>query len=352
MTTKIRLQCGVASSAIATAALGLWLAGTVTPARAQQGAGAPAGATEVAIDADDIGGVVSGPADPRPASGSSPRRTELPTSSVADRRDRRSGPLSGAGPAAGQLQRLGARLWSGRLAEDDARARPAARSHGRAGAERRGCRALLPGDLLVLDADDPGPERVRRRERHPGEGHAAGLADARSRTGPASAATSSARIAPARFRPPFGTFKTGEDAWMRRVQSGQAATFMVNPLAGQLGGAPFKYFGDWTDRIAKGELPHAQAAAAAGARSATSSITALGLGRREAIPARPDLDRQARNPTVNAYGPLYGSPEYCDRRSADPRPGDEHGHQLPRAGARSRHAASRSGPGTPRPRSR
>ena len=30
---------------------------------------------------------------------------------------------------------------------------------------------------------------------------------------------------------------------------------MVNRIAGQLGGVPFKYFGDWTDRVAKGELP-------------------------------------------------------------------------------------------------
>jgi hypothetical protein len=69
MTTKIRLQSGVALSAIATATLGLWLAGTVTPAHAQQVAGAPAGATEVAIDADDIGGIVADPAAPRRACG-------------------------------------------------------------------------------------------------------------------------------------------------------------------------------------------------------------------------------------------------------------------------------------------
>ena len=36
---------------------------------------------------------------------------------------------------------------------------------------------------------------------------------------------------------------TGEEAWMRRVQSGQAGTNMVTPLAARLGGAPFKYFG-------------------------------------------------------------------------------------------------------------
>jgi len=53
----------------------------------------------------------------------------------------------------------------------------------------------------------------------------------------------------------FGEFPSGADAWARRVQSGQAAPLMVNPLAGQLGGVPFKYLGDWTDRIARGDLP-------------------------------------------------------------------------------------------------
>ena len=53
----------------------------------------------------------------------------------------------------------------------------------------------------------------------------------------------------------FGPFKSGEEAWMRRVSSGQTGEWMINRLAGQLGGVPFKYFGDWTDRVAKGELP-------------------------------------------------------------------------------------------------
>ena len=56
----------------------------------------------------------------------------------------------------------------------------------------------------------------------------------------------------------FGQFKSGEEAWMRRIQSGQAGEQMINQLAGQFGGAPFKYLGDWTDRIAKGELPKAK----------------------------------------------------------------------------------------------
>src|SRR5436189_249727 len=53
----------------------------------------------------------------------------------------------------------------------------------------------------------------------------------------------------------FGQFKSGAEAWGRRVASGQTGELMLNRLAVQLGGVPFKYFGDWTDRVAKGALP-------------------------------------------------------------------------------------------------
>ena len=79
----------------------------------------------VSIDADDIGGVVTGPKGPRPASGSSPRRPTCRPRFVRivvtdDRR-----PLCDPGPAEGQLQRLGARLRPGRFAEGAERARRA-----------------------------------------------------------------------------------------------------------------------------------------------------------------------------------------------------------------------------------
>jgi hypothetical protein len=56
----------------------------------------------------------------------------------------------------------------------------------------------------------------------------------------------------------LGHFDNGEEARARRVKSGQASPLMVNPLAGKFAGVPFKYFGDWTDRVAKGELPFAK----------------------------------------------------------------------------------------------
>ena len=68
----------------------------------------------------------------------------------------------------------------------------------------------------------------------------------------------------------LGEFKSSEDAWARRIQSGQAGPLMVNIVAGDFSSTPIKYFADWTDRIAEGELPASQAATAARSSSATS----------------------------------------------------------------------------------
>src|SRR3984885_4908934 len=57
------------------------------------------------------------------------------------------------------------------------------------------------------------------------------------------------------IEPELGTFKTGFEAWTRRIQSGQAATNMINNLDRMGTSASLKMFSDWTDRIAKGELP-------------------------------------------------------------------------------------------------
>ena len=106
----------------------------------------------------------------------------------------------------------------------------------------------------------------------------------------------------------FGQFKSGDEAWMRRTQAGQAGEMMTNRLAGQLGGVPYKYFGDWTDRIAKGEVPKQKPARPQGVER-NIVVTAWEW-------STPDkymhdlISSDRRNPTVNAYGPLYGSPEY------------------------------------------
>ena len=106
----------------------------------------------------------------------------------------------------------------------------------------------------------------------------------------------------------FGEFKSGREAWMRRLQSGQSGEQMTNQLAGQFGGAPFKYYGEWTDRIAKGELPHAKPSRPQGVeRNIVVTTWAWGTEKQYLHDL---IASDRRNPTVNANGPLYGSPEY------------------------------------------
>jgi hypothetical protein len=56
----------------------------------------------------------------------------------------------------------------------------------------------------------------------------------------------------------LGHFDTSAGARARRIQSGQAETNMVNTISRLDPPLAFQYFGDWTDRIANGELPFAK----------------------------------------------------------------------------------------------
>jgi hypothetical protein len=106
----------------------------------------------------------------------------------------------------------------------------------------------------------------------------------------------------------LGKFESGAEAWQRRILSGQSGEMMTNRIAGQFGGAPYKYFGDWTDRIAKGELPKARPPRPEG-EERNVVVTSWEW-------SKPDkylhdlISSDRRYPTVNAYGPLFGSPEY------------------------------------------
>src|SRR6266850_947289 len=106
----------------------------------------------------------------------------------------------------------------------------------------------------------------------------------------------------------FGHFNSGEEAWMRRIASGQTGEWMVNRIAGQLGGVPFKYLGDWTDRVAKGELPKSKPQRPAGIERNVVISSWEWATEKHFVHDLISSDR--RNPTVNAYGPLYGSNEY------------------------------------------
>ena len=84
---------------------------------------------------------------------------------------------------------------------------------------------------------------------------------------------------------------------------------MLTPLAQVLGGVPFKYFGDWTDRVARGELPHAKPPRPQGVERSIVVTTWEWGDPKKYLHDLIASDR--RYPTVNAYGKLYGSPEYA-----------------------------------------
>jgi hypothetical protein len=107
----------------------------------------------------------------------------------------------------------------------------------------------------------------------------------------------------------LGHFKNGEEAWARRVQSGQASPLMVNPLAGKFAGVPFRYFGDWTDRVANGELPFAKPPRPQGIER-NIVVTTWDWGNEKQY-LHDLISSDKRNPSVNSYGLLYGSPEYA-----------------------------------------
>ncbi len=118
----------------------------------------------------------------------------------------------------------------------------------------------------------------------------------------------STRTFPRNVPHPLGKFATSADGWLRRVQSGQSGESMLNILAVQLGGAPFRYFGDWTDRVAKGELPRAKPERPQGLERNVVVTTWDWLDDEHYLHDLIASDR--RYPNVNAYGPLYGSTEY------------------------------------------
>ncbi len=105
----------------------------------------------------------------------------------------------------------------------------------------------------------------------------------------------------------LGTFKSSQEAWLRRLRSGQAGVQMINIVQGALDGIPIHYLADWTDRIAAGELPAVPPARPSGIeRNIVATVRDWSDGKAY-LHDLSGTDR--RNPTVNGYGKLYGAPE-------------------------------------------
>jgi len=105
----------------------------------------------------------------------------------------------------------------------------------------------------------------------------------------------------------FAKFDSPAQAWMRRVQSGQAGNAMAGGLS-QLGPRrATEMFGDWSSRIERGELPAAGPPRPQGIER-NVVITQWDWADPKAY-LHDEISTDKRNPTVNANGLIYGSAE-------------------------------------------
>jgi hypothetical protein len=104
----------------------------------------------------------------------------------------------------------------------------------------------------------------------------------------------------------FAHLKPAE-AWARRVQSGQALTQMARDVSRVGDPRLFDYFGDWTTRIAQGELPHAKPERPQGIER--NLVLTLWDWSRNTAYMHDLIGTDRRNPTLFPNGKLYGAPE-------------------------------------------
>jgi hypothetical protein len=105
----------------------------------------------------------------------------------------------------------------------------------------------------------------------------------------------------------FTHYASSQEAWTRRIASGQAMTQMIN-VAARLGTErSLSNWAQWTDRIGAGELPFAQPPRPQGVER--NIVLTLWDWSRNTAYLHDLIGTDKRKPTVNPYGPLYGAPE-------------------------------------------
>ena len=97
------------------------------------------------------------------------------------------------------------------------------------------------------------------------------------------------------------------DAWTRRIQSGGAQLQMARDVGNLEPARAIELFADWTDRIAKGELPSTKPERPAGIER-NVVVTQWDWGKTTAY-LHDAVSTDRRNPRLNANGKVYGSPE-------------------------------------------
>jgi len=105
----------------------------------------------------------------------------------------------------------------------------------------------------------------------------------------------------------LGEFRNGHEAWTRRIQSGQAGLNMVNTMDRMGTQGTLKMFGDWTDRVAKGELPATKPQRPQGVER-NAVVTVWDWSNPKAY-LHDATAADKRNPTLNANGLVFGATE-------------------------------------------
>lgn len=109
------------------------------------------------------------------------------------------------------------------------------------------------------------------------------------------------------YLPALGKFETSAQAWEHRIQVGQAGNAMINGIGRLDTQRALALFGDWTDRIRKGETPFAKPPRPQGVER--NIVVTLWDWHSPTHYLHDEVATDRRNPRVNAYGPLYGAAE-------------------------------------------
>src|SRR5438874_235644 len=105
----------------------------------------------------------------------------------------------------------------------------------------------------------------------------------------------------------IGHFNTSAEAWERRLQSGQAGRNMMEEIGKFDVPWQLALLGDWTDRVAKGELPKSDPPRPTGMER--NMVLTEWDWATPTMYLHDTISTDKRNPTVNAHGLIYGAPE-------------------------------------------
>jgi hypothetical protein len=289
----------------ATVALGFAAAAVTVSTSSRQETG-----TAVRIDADDIGGVVTGPRGPEAGVWVIAETTDLPTRFVrivvTDDAGRYLIP---------DLPRATYTLWArgyGLVDSAKAQAGPgqtvnlravvAPDSHAAAKYYPAGYWFSLLNPPAASEFPGTGPE---------GNGIAPGLKTQAewlrlAKSGGCLSCHALGTVGTREIPSSLGVFDSSSDAWLRRIQSGQAGADMMRALNNLGAKRTLAVFADWTDRIKGGEVPPAPPRPQGIERNVV--ITEWDWADPKAY-LHDEVSTDRRNPTLNANGLIYGALE-------------------------------------------